>query len=133
MMRWNTAATKPKRRGTAGYKLVLAFATSLMVLASTVMGCSDKTVYERAVVLSGKVQSGTTGVPLDSAWVTLGDTLVSVRTRYTDSLGEFSVPSFPFRLPEQLTIKREGFRTVIDTFENVQSDVSDLLYELEPE
>jgi hypothetical protein len=107
----------------------------LLVLAWFVVwsagGCSDPTVWERVVTISGEVVDASTQEPLDSAWIVMGDTTI-VRKEYTDSLGQFSLPSPPFPSSHKvLYAGQEGYHTGIDTVWNAAHDVSDIRIELE--
>jgi hypothetical protein len=113
-----------------GVWIPLLFSAWLVVWAAA--GCSDPTVWERTVTISGDVVEASTGEPLDSAWAALGDTLLPDARWYSGTEGRFSVTSTPFRLPLPLHVGRKGYLTVTDTLENVQSDVGGLHYELEP-
>ncbi|HUU46005.1 MAG TPA: hypothetical protein VM118_09745 [Acidobacteriota bacterium] len=115
--------------------MVTLRAVALGVLALIVSfmcpGCDDGTIVEEVVCLSGRVEDMATGLPLDSAWVVLDDTLTGA-VFYTDTAGEFALASTPFKGPRILIAGRIGYLTaVVDTFENIQRDTGGILVELD--
>ena len=105
-------------------------AVIILIILGTGFGCEEVNHRDRWVTIEGAVIDRLSQPPIDSAWVALHDTLNVEYFSYSDTMGHFSVTTLPFK-PMDLFAGKAGYRTAVDSFENVREDIDGILMELE--
>jgi len=100
-----------------------------LVAALAGPGCGPKGEEWHVVHLSGSVWEAPSGLPIDSAWVALDDSVRGTKA-FTDTVGAFDLATLRFARGI-LYAGKAGYRTASKAFTDVDSDIDSIAFDLE--